>query len=910
MTKPNLLLALVMGIFCAILPSNAQVTFSQESNLINPASAGGPECVVDMNGDFLDDVVRFSSSGIYIDYQQTDGSFVQQFHEVDIAYQPDWSVTAGDLDNNGFNDLLLGNGSRVTFLVANEDGTGYTADLHPEYIFSQRSTFADIDNDGNLDAFVCHDVDKSHPYRSDGNGGMTLDQTLIETVDMPGNYAAIWVDYDNDWDTDLYVTKCQLGSTPGDVERTNRMYRNNGDGTYTEAAADIGLDDNAQSWATVFEDFDNDGDFDAFIVNHDDANRFFINDGNGNYADIIDDVAIAKNDLGAWEAMSADFDNDGFVDIFSELAKEIYFNNGNMTFTGADIPVNNGALGDLNNDGFVDIVRGSTIWMNEGNDNNWLKINTIGTISNRNGIGARIEIYGEWGVQIREVRAGESFSPMSSLHTFFGIGTATEIEMVVVKWPSGLMTMIEDVEINSTITISEIDADCFGSNVIIEANGPLGICPGESVELTAPEGAGYLWTTGENTQSITVTEPGNFNVILTNPDSCISFSNNIVVSYIQDEEPTLLADGVTLFCEGGSVMLTASENPSYIWNNEEETQTIEVTESGSYFVSVPGICIDELASDVLQVEVLSAPLPEVEDVTINPGNTATLEATGNNLTWYDAETGGMTLSNDFVYETDVINETTTYWVNNTTVYPGAEQDGGKLEMDGGGGIPSVGAYNFFNVTEPFTLLSVLVNVPDISTPGIRTIQLVDNEDNVLEELEFDLDYGDHVLDLNWAIPVGEDFTLRCSENNLFRNNSGVNYPYAIGDVGELTNSFYGPQYYYYFYDWKIQKQSFECISDRVAVTVFLSGTDEQALFSNLKVFPNPTSDLLTIEYALKQQQSLQIELLDVVGKVIYSEVKNTANGNTQFEMEHLSTGVYLLQLTTDQGVVSRKVVKE
>jgi len=909
MQKFNILFILLISFILIPFATQAQVSFAQQNSLI-AGGGGGPNCAIDMNGDFLDDVVRFNGSGIYINYQQSDGSFIQQFIELDIEYAPDWSVAAGDLDNNGFNDLLLGNGQRVTFLIANADGTDYNIDLHPEYIFSQRSTFADIDNDGNLDAFVCHDVDQSHPYRSDGNGNMVLDQTLIETIDMPGNYAALWVDYDNDWDTDLYITKCVQGSTPGDIERTNRMYRNNGDGTYTEVGEDINMNDNAQSWATIFEDFDNDGDFDAFIVNHDDANRFLENDGTGNYTDIIDNTMIPKNDLGAWEAVSADFDNDGHVDIFSELSKEIYFNNGDMTFSGIDIPINDGALADLNNDGFMDIVNGTTAWINEGNDNNWLKINTLGTQSNRNGVGARIEIYGAWGVQIREVRAGESFSPMSTLTTFFGIGQATEIETVVVKWPSGLMTMLENVTINTTLNISEIDASCFGDNIAIESDGPTSFCAGESVILSAPDGLDFHWNTGETSQNITVTEPGSYNVILTNADSCVSFSNNIVVSHIQDNLPTIEADGDVLFCEGNSVLITSSEGISYAWNNGEETQAIEVTESGNYFVTTPGECTDELVSSSIEVAVLDSPKPEVEDVTINPGNTATLIANGSQVTWYDMEMGGSIVSTDASFETDVITETTTYWADNTTIYPGDFQDGGKLNADGGGGLPSTGAYSYFNVYEPFTLLSVLVNVPNSAPEGNRNIQLVDENDAILEELVIDLDHGDHVIELNWEVPVGNNLTLRCAQNNLFRNNSGVSYPYPIGDVGEITTSFYGEQYYYYFYDWKIQKQSFDCVSERVPVTIFLSGTEEQDLFSNLKVYPNPTAELLNIEFALKQHTDLQIELLDAVGKVIYNEKIKTSSGAVQFQMNDLSTGVYLLQMTTEEGVVSRKVVKE
>ncbi|RFN58709.1 FG-GAP-like repeat-containing protein [Marixanthomonas ophiurae] len=442
----------------ATLGMFGQVSFVNQSNLID-SFPDTSECAVDMNGDNLDDYVRISSSGIGIDYQQADGSFQSTMYNMSIQNPPDWSVAAGDLDGNGYNDLVLGNGSRVSFLMANEDGTDYTEDAsHGEYIFSQRSTMADIDNDGDLDAFVCHDVDLSHPYRNDGNGNMTLDQSLIETIDLPGNYAAIWVDYDNDGDTDMYLTKCRGGSSPGDPERDNAMYTNNGDGTYTENAESIGMKDNAQSWATVFEDFDNDGDFDAFIVNHDFQNRLMENDGTGNYKDIIETSGIDPTDLGAWENQAADFNNDGFVDIFSEMSKELYINNGDMTFTGMDLSFDEGAIADLNNDGFLDVVNDGQLWINEGaSNNNWVKIILKGKESNKNGIGAHIDIYGDWGKQMREVRSGQGFSHMNSLSAHFGIGESETIDKITITWPSGTVDQIENPDINTLHEINEGD---------------------------------------------------------------------------------------------------------------------------------------------------------------------------------------------------------------------------------------------------------------------------------------------------------------------------------------------------------------------------------------------------------------------------------------------------------------------
>ncbi|MDN3491482.1 FG-GAP-like repeat-containing protein [Winogradskyella bathintestinalis] len=481
----------------------------------NPLSTTGSYdiALVDLNGDFLDDAVSVSDTNINVHYQLATGGF----NSVNITTTqadnlPTWSLAAGDFDNNGYNDLVYGSTSGVTFMKANETGTGYTEISGTEDIFSQRTNFVDINNDGNLDAFVCHDVQANVYYINDGTGNLTYYQGRSEGV-VPnglglipggGNYGTVWIDYDNDRDMDMFIAKCRGGSTP---INTNELWRNDGNGIFVNVA-DTGwyndnypidghnntsnLGDIVQTWSSAWADFDNDGDMDVYVGASSSSptngtSKLMRNNGDGTFTDVTAGSGVLDAQLGV-ENAPADFDNDGYVDIISN--GDVLFNNGDFTFTNyaSNMPPS-GAIGDANNDGFLDIFRSGTIYLNNTNSNNWLKINTIGTDSNINGIGARVEILTPSGIQIREVRSGEGFEFMSSLNTHFGIGADTTINNITIYWPSGVVDYIPNPAINSTINIIEGTA----LNVEDETLGDVSIYPNPvKEELTIKTSANVI----------------------------------------------------------------------------------------------------------------------------------------------------------------------------------------------------------------------------------------------------------------------------------------------------------------------------------------------------------------------------------------------------------------------------------
>jgi len=411
--------------------------------------------VADMNGDFLDDIVTVSEGEIQIHYQEATGGFTPVTIATDLAdFLPTWSIAIADYDKNGFSDILYGGGSGVTFMRANATGTAFEEVSGNEYVFSQRSNFIDINNDGHLDAFVCHDVQPNVFYINDGFGNLSHNQGGMGDHPNGGNYGSIWVDYDNDGDPDLFIAKCRGGQTTAKI---NELHRNDGNGVFTDVSIGSNMADSVQTWSSAWNDYDNDGLMDALVgasSTADGTHKFMRNLGDGTFEDITAGSGWDLNESLSIEHISFDFDNDGYADVMGG-GNKIMFNNGDLTFSPSVYPFGVGAVGDLNDDGFLDVQSGSTIYFNDGNDNNWIKVNLQGIQSNSQGIGARVELYGSWGKQIRDVQSGIGFRHMSTMNVHFGIGEATEIDSVLVKWPSGIIDVIQTPAINESIIMVE-----------------------------------------------------------------------------------------------------------------------------------------------------------------------------------------------------------------------------------------------------------------------------------------------------------------------------------------------------------------------------------------------------------------------------------------------------------------------
>lgn len=942
------------------LSVNAQITFENSTPLLPVfTNSGNAITVMDMDGDGLDDIAVLDDANILSIFKQVVGQNFVHIPGVSMSGSNSWSMVAGDVNDDGMKDVMAGFGSSATLALSNGTGFNPSTVIPNSNFFLQNMNLMDVDNDGDIDIMGCNDVGLSKIWVNNGMGVFAVSSIIdfnVTPTDDSGNYGSIWSDFDNDGDLDLYIAKCRQGVTDtSDARRINVLFKNNGNGTFTESAIAHGLRINSQSWTANFEDINNDGWFDALVTNHDKPTQLLLNNGAAFFTDINTNNGAGLNvSFTPYQSKMADFDNDGFVDVLitgstaNSASARLFRNNGDNTFSpmANALPTNKTVqsfgIGDLNHDGKLDIFAGyatgynnpssikDILWINSTeNNNHFVAYNLQGTISNSDAVGARVFIYGPWGVQTREVRIGESYGNCNSLQMHFGLGSATNIDSVVVNWPSGIITRLTNQAVDQVYHI--VENDCVSPQATITPIGSPFLCNNATVTLSAPAGNGYtyLWSTGDITQNIQVSNTGVYSVRVSS-GNCKTWSPSIQVESNPDQTPHVTIVGDSVLCEGQSVDLQGPNGMfAYAWSNGATTQNTTVSTSGVYTLTVTGYC-EDFTSAPIEIEVLTNPTPMGINDTVFMSGSGTLFASGSSIEWYDALTGGNLLASGNNFNTPVLNTTTTFYAQNNERYIGDTLNVGEanhLGVSNYSGSNNTNAITYFEVFKPLKIVSFKVYS---DTPGNRLIEVKDQAGNVVAEkliyIPNTAAYPNQNIRINvnlelnpgmYNLSTNADTNLTSLGYNgpRLRRTSGplISYPFSINNNISITGSSEGAALYYYFYDWEVELSKQVCVSERTPVDLVVLTDVGLDNFNSLglEVYPNPT--LATVQLkSIVDLQDVELHVFDMFGKNVMSLNKQSilANNPLQIDLGNFSKGIYLIKISNKDQVKSLRIIKQ
>jgi len=467
---------------------SAQISFSETSVSQNINVAHGSGAFVggmsffDFNNDGWDDLSYASQDGdpLYF-FQNNSGVFAginfDGVNNVSDTRQINWV----DIDNDGDNDLFVVSNNASNQLYLNDGFMNFTditesSGLSTSVMNSWGGSWGDYNNDGYLDVFIsnrdiANGLQPNLLYRNNG------DTTFTDVSSSAGisnlnhlSFCASFFDFNNDGWQDIYIANDRFTTA-------NILYKNNGNGTFTDVSTSSGSGIIMDAMSTTIGDYNNDGFLDIYVTNTSSGNYFLENNGDETFTNIANSNGTLFQSI-SWGAVFLDADNDSDLDLYVSGMRDgtngqlpsAFYQNDSGVFT---IPSSAGfstdtaesysnAIGDINNDGLPDISvlnnepDNHFLWLNSNTEsNNWLKITLEGSLTNRMGIGSWIEISIDSNKQYRYTLNGEGYTSQNSGAEFFGVGNYTTLDYVKVAWLSGVEDILYNVPVNQTLHIVE-----------------------------------------------------------------------------------------------------------------------------------------------------------------------------------------------------------------------------------------------------------------------------------------------------------------------------------------------------------------------------------------------------------------------------------------------------------------------
>jgi enediyne biosynthesis protein E4 len=454
-------------------------------------------------------------------HNNRDGTFTDVTHAAGVGgHSYGMGVAVGDFDNDGRPDVYVTNFGRNILYRNNGNGT-FTDVTGKAGVaaggWSTSACWVDYDRDGRLDLIVARYLDWSfekniwcgahkpgyraycHPdqfppishllFHNNGDGTFT-DVSKTSRIGLsPGKGLGIAInDFDLDGWPDILIAN---DSFP------QQLFRNNHDGTFTEVGLKSGVayDEDGNTFAGMgldFEDYDNDGLPDVFIDALGNQKYALFHNVKGSFEYVTSPSGVGGITMqhSGWGAKFFDYDNDGWKDLFvgqGHVMDNIELTQPSLRHTEPFLlmrntggkfqdvtrqsgeamltprPARGVAFGDLDNDGCIDLAincnnQPAVILRNQGGTgNHWLLINTVGTASNRDGIGARIRLVGESGAQqFVTVSTASSYLSANDKRAHFGLGKDRTARLIEITWPSGTVQKLENVKADQILTVTEV----------------------------------------------------------------------------------------------------------------------------------------------------------------------------------------------------------------------------------------------------------------------------------------------------------------------------------------------------------------------------------------------------------------------------------------------------------------------